>query len=202
MRNARSILKTTVFAAFCILAMAATAQAQNGNSYHNNNAVNDWTGWAYVDFATTTIAGHADTPTATFGGVSGLKYKFLQLDLGGLINNQQCFEVATTHPDFLPGDVADTRIWIVSGLGSFASPRGLNDDSNGTLFSTARVWLQGAPSSFVNLTVAAFSTGWNTAHYALLVRQIPATEANCTTNQSAPWVKVKNGTMTISANAF
>ena len=185
-----------------LLALGASVHAQNADLMIYNNTPGDWTHWTYVDFATTTIAGHVDNPTATFGGVSGLKYKFLQLDNGNSSLGQQCFEVATTHPYGMPGVTADTRIWIVSGLGSQTTPLGLNDDWNGSLFSTARVWLKGAPSSFVNLEVAAYSSGWNTAQFALLVRQVPANEADCTTNQAEPWVKVINGTMTISANAF
>src|SRR4051812_5796786 len=202
MKNVPMILRGTRLAVACLLTMGAAAHAQNQDNMINNNATNDWTRWSYVDFATTTIGGHSDNPTSTFSGQAGIKYRFLQLDNGGLIGNQQCFEVFTSHPFFLPGATADTRIWIVSGLGSWAAPRGLNDDYGGSLFSSARVWLKGAPSSFVNLAVAAFSTGWNTAQLALAVRQVPANEADCTTNQAQPWVKVINGNMTISGNAF
>jgi hypothetical protein len=201
MKNVSMILKGTRLAAICLLGMGASAHAQIGQYMINNNTAGDWTNWAYVDFATTTIAGHVDNPTATFGGVSGLKYKLLHLDNGGTINGQQCFEVVTNNPYGMPGVTADTRIWIVSGLGSQTTPLALNDDWNGSLFSAARVWLKGAPSSFVNLEVAAYSPSWNTAQFALLLRQVPANEADCTTNQAEPWIKVINGTMTISANA-
>lgn len=195
------ISKRTSLAAACLLALGVSAHAQNAELMINNGTAGDWTRSSYVDFATTTIAGHVDNPTATFGGVSGLKYKFLELDISNSSNGQQCFEVSTTHPYGMLSVTADTRIWIVSGLGSQTTPLGLNDDWNGSLFSTARVWLKGAPSSFVNLEVAAYHAGWNTAQFALLVRQIPVNEADCTTNQTEPWVKVINGTMTVSANA-
>lgn len=191
--------KTLRAGAFCALAMGAAAHAQNSEVMRNNNLAGDWSRWSYVDFGTTTIAGHANHPTGTFGGVGGLKYKSLQLDGGNLISGQQCFEVFTAAPTFLPGVTADTRIWITSHLGS-PTPRPLNDNSNGT-FSAARVWLKGAPGSYVNLAVAAKNAGWNTMHFNLVVRQLPLTEASCTTGQAKPWVKVINGTMTISANA-
>src|SRR6478609_6338463 len=76
------ISKRTSLAAACLLALGVSAHAQNGEYMINNNTAGDWTRWSYVDFATTTIAGHVDNSTATFGGVSGLKYKFLQLDNG------------------------------------------------------------------------------------------------------------------------
>lgn len=186
--------------AISLLALGASVHAQNQEAMRNNNAAGDWSRWSYVDFATTTIAGHANNPTATFGGVGGLKYKFLQLDAGGLSTTQQCFEVFTAAPTFLPGTTADTRFWIVSHLGSWASPKALNDNWTGT-FSAARVWLKGAPSSFVNLAVAAKTTAWNTMHFNLVVRELPLTESACTTGQTKPWVKVINGTMTVSANA-
>lgn len=195
------ISNKTRMAALCLLALGASAHAQNGEWMINNGTAGDWTRWSYVDFATSTISGHVDHPTATFANVPGLKYKFLQLDISNSSSGQQCFEVTTAHPMGMLSVTADTRIWIVSGLGSQTTPLGLNDDWAGTYFSAARVWLKGNPSSFVNLEVAAFSSSWNTMQFSLNVRQLPANEADCTTNQTEPWVKVINGTMTVSANA-
>lgn len=197
------MLKKTLISSIAAISglclFTGTAQAQNGEMMISNG-LNNWTRRSYVDFATTTIAGHANNPTGTFAGVAGLKYKSLQVDNGNLINSSQCFEVFTSAPMFMPAVVADTRIWIVSHLGAAANPKALNDNSVGT-FSAARVWLQGAPSSFVNLRIASKFVNGNTMHFSLNLSQLPLTEAACTTGQAKPWVKVINGVMTISANA-
>jgi hypothetical protein len=203
-----SIVRKFGLGPVCVLALGATANAMMTNQEFmiNNNATNDWSRWSYVDFATTTIAGHAGIPTSTFGGNAGVRFKFLQLDNGNTLNNTQCFEVMTGAPTFLPGTVSDTRLWIVTGLGSFANPRGLNDDidlANNNRYSRARVYLKGAPGSFVVLAVAAYdAVNWNNIHFNLVVNQLPLSEAACTTGQALPWVKLINGNMTISNNAF
>jgi hypothetical protein len=198
-----SIRKFSLGAA-CVLALGATAHAQNQEFMINNNAAGDFTRFSYVDFATSTIGGHAGVTSGTFQGTPGIHYKLVTLNNGNLSSTTQCYEVFTSAPFLLPGTVSDTRIWIVSGIGSLASPFPLHDDNNYPTdrYSTARVYLKGAPGSQVDLAVAAFDpTNWNSIHFNLGVRQLPATEAACTTGQTKPWVKVINGTMTVSPNA-
>ena len=190
--------------AVCVLALGAIAHAQNEEFMINNNTLNDWSRFSYVDFATSTIAGHAGVTSSTFGGVSGIHYKLLVLDGGNSSLGNQCLDVSTAAPFGLPGTVSDTRFWIVSGLGSMASPVGLNDDVHfpDNRYSHARVYLKGAPGSSVSLAVAAYDAlNWNSIHFNLIVDLLPLSEAACTTGQTAPWVKVINGTMTLSGNA-
>ena len=79
--------------------------------------------------------------------------------------------------------------------------RGLNDDSGGTLWSRARIWLD--VNATAVLVVAAYSSTWNSMHFDLSSHRLNLSEADCTTNQSLPWYKVFNGGSTaFSANAF
>jgi hypothetical protein len=189
-----SIAGKTRLAALLLLGMGAAAHAQNGD--WNTVTSSDFNRSEYVDLsATSTVAGHVSHPTGTFAGVAGIKYRFMQFST---TNPSQCFEVSTSAPRFIPGAIADTRIWILNG----ATPVSVHDDINGSQnpYSNVRFWVTGS-NSFLNVAVAAYSAFWNNSHFAINVRHLPLTEANCTTNQSIPWVKAINGNVTFSPNA-
>lgn len=194
MKNIISIAGKTRFAALLLLGVGVSAHAQNGD--WNTVTSSDFNRSEYVDLSTTsTIAGHRNQPTGTFGGVAGLKYRFMQFTT---TNPSQCFELSTSAPRFIPGSVADTRIWLMNG----ATPVSIHDDINGSTnsYSNARFWVTGS-NAFLNIAVAAFSSGWNNSHFSVNVRHLPLSEANCTTNQTKPWVKSIGGTVTVSPNA-
>ena len=181
-------------AVFMLLGLGAAAHAQNGD--WNTVTGSDFNRSEYVDLSTTSaVAGHVTHPTGTFNGVAGIKYRFMQFATNF---PNQCFELSTSAPRFMPGALADTRIWLLNG----ASPVGIHDDITGVQnpYSNARFWLSG-PNSFLNIAVAAFSPASNTAHFAINVRHLPLSEANCTTNQAMPWVKAINGNVSVSPNA-
>jgi hypothetical protein len=194
MKNIISIAGTTRFAALLLLGAGVSAHAQNGD--WNTVTSSEFNRSEYVDLSTTsTVAGHVNQPTGTFGGVAGLKYRFMQF---ATTTPSQCFELSTGAPRFMPGAMADTRIWLMNG----ASPVSIHDDINGAVnrYSNARFWITGS-NSFLNIAVAAYSTDMNNSHFSVNVRHLPLTEANCTTNQTIPWVKSINGNVTVSPNA-
>jgi len=179
--------------ALCVLALGGAARAQSGSSVTNEGSPSTRFDW-YTDFASTTILGHRSDPTDTFGGSSGLKYTPLTLRQQSGVHDDACFEVVTAHPDFIPGDIADTRIWYLNF--NTDKTESLNDDSGGGLFSRARVFLSGY-NSFVSLKIAAYSSYWNKAHFKIIVTRLPLSESACTSGQATiAWVKVIDGVMT------
>lgn len=188
MLSLRSSRISGIAAAACFaLAQSVLAQAGTQASGFPNNETRHR---MYVDFAATTIPGHAAEPTGTFGGVAGLKYHSLQvLDQGG---TGACFEVTTTNPDFIPGAVADTRIWRNSGANYVTLN---NDYAGGGTFSRARFYVRG--NGYFNVRVAARTAAWNSAHFCLNILRRNITEAACTTGQNTfAWAKNVNGVVT------
>jgi hypothetical protein len=189
-----SIHRSLGLAASCLLAAGVSVHAQTGSDVFLQSPYNNETRFSYyTDWASTTIAGHYSEPTGTFGGVSGLKYTFFQFNQQSGTFPGACFEIATTHPDFVPGATADTRLWISAG-GSLVS---INDDHGGTTFSRARVWLSGA-NAFVNMYIAAYSTVHNQEHFCTRVTaRLPLSESACTHGQTTiGWAKYKDGVLT------
>jgi hypothetical protein len=192
-----SIHRSLGLAAACLLAAGASVHAQSGSAVFLQSPSSNETRFNYyTDWASTTIAGHVSEPTGTFGGNSGLKYTFFQFNQQSGTFSGACFDIYTTHPDFLPSDVADTRIWVDTPSGLVS----INDDYAGTLFSHARVWMSGA-NAFVNMYIAAFSTGHNQDHFATYVSaKVPLSESACTDGQTTiGWAKYKNGVLTTQA---
>lgn len=189
-----SILKPAAVGAAFMLALGVSAHAQTGTDIFNQTSPNTRFGW-YVDFASTTIAGHFSQPVGTAAPINGLKYHFVQLNTQSGTSDASCFELTTTRPDFLPQTpVTDTRIWFANAANNF-NDESLNDDFNGTLFSAARFYMVGF-NAFVNLKIAAYSTTYNTGHFKIYVTRLPLGEASCTTNSGMAWVAYKNGVMT------
>lgn len=124
----------------------------------------------------------ASVPTDTSWPRNGLKVWQLQFATND--GKSQCFEISTG------GDGGDTRFWVGS--------QSLNDDSNGTLYSTARVWLV-PPSGayeYLTVTVAAYSASYNSMLFSLNVKKFGTSlsESQCT--GSGPAVKSIRGTVT------
>ncbi len=185
----KSISKTLSIGVAGMLALTASVFAQSGTGITNSSTTETNMRY-YVDFASTTIAGHASQPTGTF---AGSVVKFHSLQLLSNASTGACFEIMTVHPDFIPNEVADTRIWYVNNAGVNAV---LNDDFGGTLFSRANVYLLGF-QSFKNLSIAAFSPSWNNAQFTINVNRSNKSESSCTTgNGGVPWLKVINGVLT------
>lgn len=199
MNISSKILKKLGMGASLVLALGVSTHAQNGEWLQvRGTPAGEFARFSYVDFSTTTTNGFPH-PVKTLGGVPGLKTKFLQLSHNGSSGVPgQCFTVNTALPRNIvnPPTQMDTRLWIASHLGS-TTPISLADDNAGNRHFIARVWLKGT-NDYVNFYVAAFSTAFNNIHFDLRVNQEPLTEADCTTGQTLPWVKVKSGVMTKS----
>lgn len=185
----QSFKRTLGLGAAALLILGAPAMAQPGSHMDHQSSTETRMGW-YVDFASTTIAGHSSEPTFTLGGAN-VKAHMLQVKANGY-TGPACYDIITAHPDFIPGATADTRIWFLNM--NTNNYEVLNDDWNGTTFSSARIFLNGG-NAFVNLRVAAYSTAWNTAHFKIYLTRNNTAEATCTTGSGKKWVKYVNGVM-------
>lgn len=160
---------------------------------------NDYVEWAYFDFTSTAGAGHDGTHTSgQFPAGTGNVVQYGVAKYATTAGTSQCWEINTQAPRFYGSATGDTRFWTMDSTGTW---RGLNDDSGGTLWSRARIWLD--VNATAVLVVAAYSSTWDTMHFDLYSHRLNLSEADCTTNQSLPWYKVFNGGSTAySANAF
>ncbi len=185
----QSVKKMLGLGAACLLALGAPVMAQPGSHMDHQSSTETRMGW-YVDFAATTIAGHSAEPIVTLGGAN-VKAHLLQVKANGY-TGPACYDISTTNPDFIPGATADTRIWFWNAnTGNYEV---LNDDWNGSTYSTGRIFLNGG-NAFVNLRVAAYSTVWNSAHFKIYLTRNNTGEASCTTGSGKKWVKYVNGVM-------
>jgi hypothetical protein len=122
-----------------------------------------------IDFTSASVL------TSGSGVTAGLKMWKLEL----ATNNGQslCIEIRTA------GDgTGDTRFWAWNNAtGDFQS---LNDDSNGGLYSMARVWIKPAAGSYeyANMWVTGFSSDYNAMKFQLNIWKLATstTEAQCT----------------------
>lgn len=119
-----------------------------------------------------------------------------------------CFELETVSD----GNVnADTRFWVVwwddaNGREQYKS---LDNNSGAGNLSKARLYIKGGRVFDPNILVSAANTNHNTAHFKFRFKRIdgnPGREADCTTLQSLPWMKIitdqqDGGYPTFSANA-
>jgi hypothetical protein len=114
-----------------------------------------------------------------------------------------CIELSTGPGRFVGNP--DTRIWARTYEGAWFS---INDDSNGTLQSRARLWISFPSAGQYFAKVAP----WNDANgrfddFELIVTRRDLSESACTTGQtSIPWAKFKQTSgfayaLTISPNA-
>jgi hypothetical protein len=181
--------------AACLMFMGVSAHAQAGSHMDDMGSNSTRFGW-YVDFASTSP--HYSEPSFTFTGTNApVKYHFLQLNTFSGVNASVCFDIMTTHPDFLPASTADTRIWYNNlTTGNYEV---LNDDitPGSNFFSHGKVYLAGS-NAFLNMYIASFnstqSDNYNTAQFKVYAQRQNLTEAQCTTgNGGIPWVKYKNG---------
>jgi len=180
----------------CVLALALSLHAAPGGR---------WTSWGngewhydqYVDFGSSTSFDHEAYNTFTFDRFNP-NVKFYWLQINGA-DDGNCVDISTSHPEFYPAVVADTRIWFWNqNTNAYQS---LNDDYNGSRFSRGRIYVKGF-NSFVNTYIAAYNSSHNSDHFALNVMRLNLTESACTTGQTTvPWVKSVNGVMTVSPNA-
>ena len=180
----------------CVLALALSLHAAP-DSYWTSWGSGEWAHGHYVDFGSWTISDHKTYNTFTFNASQpNVKYHPLQIHSS---EDGNCLEIATSHPEFYPGAVADTRIWFWNqNTNAYQS---LNDDYNGSRFSRGRIYVKGS-NSFVNTYIAAYNSSHNSDHFDLDVMRLNLTESACTTGQTTvPWVKSVNGVMTISPNA-
>jgi len=199
----RRLLATTVLVG---AAMASPLMAQTG-SMLQFSANGEYRYERYVDLAAAPGLGHAPVPDfiPDVEGAGATRYVPVVLDNSNF-SSSWCFDISTTHPDFVPNETADTRIWVDMEDGTF---RGLNDDFGGSLFSHGRVFLKGGGpgvAARVTLLLSVFDEGWNDAHFAVFVSRQNLTQAQCTTDQAAiPYVVVTataQGTIkTFSPNA-
>jgi hypothetical protein len=180
----------------CVLALAlSVAAAPAPNTPKSAFTAVDNDGWEYtqyVDFASSTIAGHDAYKTFTFREPD---VKFHPVQFFNNTTDDYCFEVETSpHPS--ADRLADTRIWVYHPPSrTYVS---LNDDFNNTRFSRGRVYIKGL-QALVQTYVAAFSSAENTKHFMLTVQKLNLTEAQCTTGQATvPWVKMIGEVMTVS----
>jgi hypothetical protein len=180
--------------AACLLFLGVSAHAQMGSHMDDMGSNSTRFGW-YVDFAATN--GHYTEPSFAFpASANPVKYHFLQVNsFSGAA--AVCFEIVTTHPDFIPASTADTRIWYYNLTTSAYEV--LNDDMvpGSNYFSRGMVYLSGA-NAFMNLYVASFnstaSDNYNTAQFKIYATRQNLTQAQCTTgNGGIPWVMYKNG---------
>jgi hypothetical protein len=122
-----------------------------------------------IDFST------ASVPTGSWGVTAGLKSWILHLSTNS--NKSQCFQIWTA------GDgTGDTRFWAYdSSIGDY---RSLNDDSNGTLYSTANVWVVPGLNTYeyADVLVTSYNSFYNAMKFELIVHKLPTTttETQCT----------------------
>jgi hypothetical protein len=140
-----------------------------------------------IDFST------ASVPIDSGGTTDGLKTWVLNLSTNS--NKSQCFQIWTA------GDgTGDTRFW--AGDPTTGDLRSLNDDSNGTLYSTANVWV--VPNlntyEYADLVVTSYSPFYNSMKFELIVHRLPTTttEAQCT--QGATLKKVRGAVTFVNAS--
>jgi hypothetical protein len=122
-----------------------------------------------VDFTTPSVV------TISTGNLNGFKSWGIHLSTNS--NKSQCFQVWTA------GDgTGDTRFWAYDS--SINDYRSLNDDSNGTLYSSANVWV--VPNNntyeYSNFIVTGYSQSYNSMKFELIIHRLPTTttEAQCT----------------------
>src|SRR5262249_9348283 len=188
------------------VALATPLMAQTG-SMLQFNANGEYRYERYVDLAAVPGPGHAPVPDfiPDVEGAGITRYLPVVLDNSGF-SSSWCFEISTTHPDFVPNEVADTRLWVDMEDGTF---RGLNDDFGGSLFSRGRVFLKGGGAGVparVTVLVSVFNDGWNDSQFAVFVERKNLTQAQCSTDQATiPYVvataKAQGTTTTFSPNA-
>lgn len=169
--------------AFVSVLAAATAMASAAyadKTYFVNQPAGIDVSLRKVDFAP------ASVPLGS-GPTAGRKV--WDLDLSTNSGVSQCFEISTS------GDgTGDTRFWVAG--------QSLDDDSGDALYSSARVWLVPIPDNYeyLTLTVAAYSSGYNSMNFSLDVRKRPGlSESQCV--GQGPAVKSIQGTVTfVNAN--
>ncbi|MDB5102938.1 MAG: hypothetical protein JWP91_627 [Fibrobacteres bacterium] len=140
----------------------------------------------YVDFNSTRQAG----AWPTLGG--GQKYVPVKIEGSG-----GCYKVFTEPKTNANGD---TRIWYKKEADPVSGYKSLNDDINGTLFSSARIWVEG--TSYPNnlfLAISAYSTTYNAMDFTWSIQNMNTTwttPAQCDDGAS-PFLKYINGVFTV-----
>lgn len=169
--------------AFGLVSLVATHASRADMTYFVNQTSSIDFSDRNVDFTTSSI------PTNGSGVTAGLKMWRVQLATND--GRSQCLELRTA------GDgTGDTRFWVYdSNLGDY---RSLNDDSNGTLYSTARVWLV-PPSGvyeYADVYVTGYSSAYNAMKFSVSIWKYSTsmTEAQCTQGSTMKHIR---GTQTL-----
>lgn len=175
MKNSLKVWSTGV-ALTCVAVTTSDAMSANMTYFVNQTADVD-NSLRDVDFSASSV------PTGSGGATNGLKVWNLELATNN--GKSQCFELSTSG-----NGNGDTRFWVGS--------QSLNDDSNGTLYSTARVWLV-PPNGFyeyLTVSVAAYNSSYNSMLFSLNVKKFSTalTQSQCV--GSGPAVKSIQGTVT------
>lgn len=151
----------------CMAATTSDVMSANMTYFVNQGGIDNSS--REIDFAA------ASVPMGS-GPTSGRKV--WNLDLATNSGKSQCFEVSTSG-----NTNGNTRLWVGS--------TSLNNDANGTQYSSARVWLV-PPSGayeYLTVTVAAYSASFNTMKFSLNVKTFPTTMTQAQCVGSGPAVK-------------
>jgi hypothetical protein len=140
----------------------------------------------YVDFNSTRQAG----AWPTLAG--GQKYIPVKIEGWG-----GCYRIFTEPKNYPSGD---TRFWYKKESDPVGSYQSLNDDYNGTLFSSARIWVE--YNSYPNtmfLAISTYSSSYNSMDFTWSIQLMNptwTTPAQCDDGVS-PFLKHINGVFTV-----
>jgi hypothetical protein len=147
----------------------------------------------YVNFATTTAAGHYTYGPKTFATYQP-DVKFLGYSITNPTSVARCIDIETGPPIGIINYIVDTRIWVELPDHTF---RSLSDDQNGGVYSAGRIYL--GPNQNLAVYAAVYSNYWNSAHFKVnfSYKQDLSTSQCINTNQ-IPVVQKVDGVVTFS----